>query len=116
MNTVNPELVLKAAEMVRNDIVWIITSTGWVAMDEEMNGVFFPQCDKEDAHALMLALMKEENGSWFFGREYMKPDKRYWAVSSPKAFKVFDESFPLLLCKCVSAMTGVAVYETNTIS
>lgn len=89
----NPDLMSFVAEMIYGE-----------------SGVYIP-CDpiesRLEAHALMLALMKE---GWHFGPVGI------WHYASDeseqeRAQRYFeDDSFPRLLLKCVSAMKELPLY------
>lgn len=117
--TVNAALLLEAARMVRPDREWQIGSLNKVFS-------FDPECppwadyfelfsgndltDSRDAHALMLALMKEENGWWTFGEERWRAG-HYEAHAPMQPENIRGESFPHLLLKCASAQTGIDLYS-----
>jgi hypothetical protein len=101
----NPEVIKAGAEMVRPDIDWLIVA-GYVAMDDELNGQFHPD-DPADAHALMLALMKDKDNGWVF--DYYEGVFR-GAHPAIGMETQEDESFPLLLLKCVSSMKELPLY------
>lgn len=110
----NPELFPAAAELVHPGRKWVITATAHPNFARANNGWgegFHPLNVAADREKLMLALMKADGGvpsGWSFHRtggvyaayrSYMGDHER-----------VEDESFPLLLLKCVSAMKGIEVY------
>ena|SRR3990167_2893759 len=107
LKAVNPELVKAAAEMAFPEYSW---------RSGNVQGAFvFGYKGKEmltfdlfrnnsDAHVLMLALMDEK---W----DFTKSNKRFVATNRTLKYDLQkDESFPLLLLKCVSAMKSIEVY------
>lgn len=108
---VNPEVLLKAAEVARPGINWVISDG--IVMDDDSPpfyaDYFNPLTSDADAMKLERAL---KDGFWNFGRHWMQADKRYWAVNTDMDIKVFDESDTLLLLKCVAATTGLPLEKT----
>jgi len=92
---VNPELIKKCAELAFPN-----HPSQWVLLHHE---------DPEYVHAIMKALMKEENGWWDFGEDRNRTGN-YEAHSPKWPVNLKDKSFPLLLLKCVSAQTSIPLY------
>jgi len=115
---VNPELVLAAARMAKPNFKWRVEERVGLneiykvvvspapkkprICDQPLYDEFFRPCDfAEDAHSLMLALMDEK---W----DFTKSNKRYVATNRTLKYDLQkDESFSLLLLRCVSAQTGI---------
>ena len=93
--TINPELVKKCAE-----VAFPNHPSQWVLLHHE---------DPEYVHALMIALMKEQNGWWDFGEDRNRTG-RYEAYAPGQPENIFDESFPLLLLKACSSQFSIPVY------
>jgi hypothetical protein len=105
----NPELILAAAKIARPQYNWLMREDR-IEYDEYEEGMlacsvgFFVEY-ADEAHALMLALMKAGNGLWSFGSNH---EDIYvaWRVGD----HLMDESFPLLLLKACAAQTGIEMY------
>jgi hypothetical protein len=113
--TINMKLVLAAAEIAEPRLKWSVMYGSVRApsapLDHSTRITYFDlQAHSEDREALMLALMKKENGWWGF-EETSNHNKDYRAKSGWGDIRsIFDQSFPLLLLKCVSAMKGIQMY------
>lgn len=105
----NPELLLVAANMAdpKTDICeWRIADGGLIRLHVDgvpQNEYFFYQENAAHAWALERALKK-------FGYWFGEDDNGFWAQDVLRP-KMYDPSDTLLLLKCLSAQTGVPVYE-----
>jgi len=101
---INPELVLAAKNIVWGDAV-------------VLHMEFDPLTNDTDFKALMLALMKgdELSNGYAFGFEHFEQGSNTWDawLTDEGGFwhgEISDESFPLLLMRCVASMNGLEVY------
>lgn len=102
---VNPELLLRAAQLAQPDKEWIISVLGNVVETGKLN-YFDIMIYGSDAWALERALKDERNGGWVF---YKTPKGIYVAFnidSQPQS----DPSDTLLLLKAVSAQFSIPLY------
>jgi len=113
---INPELIRVAAEMAEPQYQWVIDDPiGGNPMVHRYGSpylIFFnPLNDGKDANSLMLALMKE---GWFIfhveSGKFVARHPIHCSTSPTSNIAIQDESFPLLLLKCVSAMRGINLY------
>jgi hypothetical protein len=121
--TINPELMLRAAELVSPENEWLVSCEGgepsvFTNYFSNNRQYFDPRLYDKDLKFLMLALMKEHE--WNFN--YERDEYQAWREHSKPIMVggmpgqeistelLSDESFPLLLLKAVSAMTGVPLY------
>lgn len=109
----NPELVKAGAEMANPDAPWEIsgnTVPSIFAADSVGRVIlwFNPLKNDSDFKALMLALMKKENGNWEFGQ--YEDGTIFYGNGGYPCHVLTQESFPLLLLSCVSAMKEIEVY------
>lgn len=103
----NPEVVLAAKNMAE--------PYKYYYEAHHHDGAFNPLTRPADAHSLMLALMKDgfefyfQNGLFWGDAEF-----RLDLVQDPPPGYFFgrveDESFPLLLLRCVAAMNCMEIY------
>src|SRR5688572_1803953 len=111
----NPELVLKAAQMVRPDIDWqIYRGADWfvVAMDDELNGQFDPLHDDSAAWALCEKL---ENMGWVFsciGATYNTPEgvRKFWNCDLGGRATNGHRTKKIALLAALSNSTGTPLY------
>jgi len=110
---VNPELIRKCIQILPEDAGYWYHETDKCAFapadNEDGLREFDPFASPADREALMLALMDEKNGCWLFHKVEGVP--RGVGVKANGRLEVLkDESFPMLLLKAVSAVSGLPVY------
>ena len=118
LKAVNPELVKAAAEMAEPRAWFVSDRVGCVGSiitriddsDDENEMPVFKEFDPisypSDAHALMLALMKEG-----YSFHYYETDNTFFSMRYGNSHTIrHDASFPILLLRCVSAMKGIDLY------
>lgn len=109
----NPELLLIGARLAQLDYHWEINNGAIIHGDIIMGqwkklGDFNPIESNDDAWALERAL---KDGGWSFGPSSFPNNGKYRATHSTAWPTQWSESDTLLLLKCLSAQTGVSVYE-----
>jgi hypothetical protein len=113
----NPDLIKAAAGMAEPGREWRLHEydngvVGVITGPFSNHREFDPKYNDLDAHALMLALMKEgwEFGQNYLSKQYVADKMTYESEEGFKAAKIANESFPLLLLKVVSSHTGIKMY------
>lgn len=118
--TINPKLVLKAAQLAIPEAEWTIVDgrvrvVNWFGSvgSRNLNPYWFdPLTSDADAFLLERALKQRGNGWWSF---FVNALGLYMASSAEGPCESqYDESDTLLLLKCVSAQFSIPLYLENT--
>lgn len=114
----NPEVLLEAAEMVSPENEWLVAWEGdepsvFTNYFSDKRQYFDPRTSDKDLKYLLLALMKE---GWQFSSDRIYGRDQFYGINlkSKDPNMIHDESFPLLLLKCVSAQRGIPLYVEVT--
>lgn len=108
---VNPELLLKCAQLARPELPWFICphTTNRIRHRTQLGGSFDPLTSDDDAMKLERALKRE---GWNFG--YWHPNTVFIARPESSIYSVIlDKSDTILLLKVVAHQFSIPLYQES---